>query len=211
MPFACSGSYKPQSAPCRQAQTQLWSQVPDNALVERVSGRRLDPETGEIYHLTNKPPPPEIMHRLTQRSDDTEDKLRTRLETHHNNVKSVVSYYSDMVAEVGPLVFTSASQPTWFLVSEMCATMCMPAVVWLRRGAEAAISEAWSHTTPAWRLKWACSKTCISASGSSYTPHQMYQQGCGAVAPLDAWRGCNEAGLLISSLSMLLTVSVSWS
>ena len=72
-----------------------------------MSGRRLDPETGEIYHLTNKPPPPEIMHRLTQRSDDTEDKLRTRLDTHHSNVKSVVSYYSDMVAEVGPALLFS--------------------------------------------------------------------------------------------------------
>ena len=83
--------------------------MPDNALVERVSGRRLDPETGEIYHLTNKPPPPEIMHRLTQRSDDTEDKLRTRLDTHHSNVKSVVSYYSDMVAEVGVMAVSTMS------------------------------------------------------------------------------------------------------
>ena len=68
--------------------------------MERVSGRRLDPQTGEIYHLTNKPPPKDIMHRLTQRSDDTEEKLRTRLQTHHDNVKAVVSYYQDMVAEV---------------------------------------------------------------------------------------------------------------
>ncbi len=49
--------------------------VPDELLVERVVGRRSDPETGEIYHLTFKPPPPEIVERLTQRSDDTEEKV----------------------------------------------------------------------------------------------------------------------------------------
>lgn len=50
--------------------------VPDELLVERVVGRRLDPETGEIYHLQFKPPPADIVDRLTQRSDDTEDKVR---------------------------------------------------------------------------------------------------------------------------------------
>ncbi len=50
-------------------------QVPDELLVERVVGRRLDPETGAIYHLKYSPPPPEIVHRLQQRSDDTEDKV----------------------------------------------------------------------------------------------------------------------------------------
>lgn len=49
--------------------------VPDELLVDRVVGRRLDPETGEIYHLQFKPPPADIVDRLTQRSDDTEDKV----------------------------------------------------------------------------------------------------------------------------------------
>jgi hypothetical protein len=38
-------------------------------------GRRSDPETGAIYHLKYKPPPAEVMHRLVQRSDDTEEKV----------------------------------------------------------------------------------------------------------------------------------------
>jgi hypothetical protein len=38
--------------------------VPDELLVDRVVGRRSDPETGEIYHLTFKPPPSEIIPRL---------------------------------------------------------------------------------------------------------------------------------------------------
>jgi adenylate kinase len=36
----------------------------------------MDPETGAIYHLKYKPPPAEVMHRLVQRSDDTEEKVR---------------------------------------------------------------------------------------------------------------------------------------
>lgn len=30
--------------------------IPDEVLIERVSGRRIDPETGKIYHLVYNPP-----------------------------------------------------------------------------------------------------------------------------------------------------------
>lgn len=40
--------------------------VPDEVIVERVVGRRSDPVTGDIYHLTYKPPPAEITDRLVQ-------------------------------------------------------------------------------------------------------------------------------------------------
>lgn len=40
--------------------------VPDEVIVERVVGRRTDPETGAIYHLKFSPPPPEIEDRLVQ-------------------------------------------------------------------------------------------------------------------------------------------------
>ena len=39
-------------------------------------GRRSDPETGAIYHLTFRPPPEDVVHRLVQRSDDTEEMVR---------------------------------------------------------------------------------------------------------------------------------------
>eukprot|EP00966_Prymnesium_polylepis_P148861 3439131-Prymnesium_polylepis.1 len=58
-------------------------EVPDDVLVERVTGRRLDPDTGKIYHMKFSPPEgddaEEIKARLTQRADDTEEALRTRL------------------------------------------------------------------------------------------------------------------------------------
>ena len=75
-------------------------QVNDDELVERVVGRRLDPETGKIYHMTYNKPPPEIVDRLVQRSDDTEDKLRNRLASHHQNVEAVMGYYQTEMTEV---------------------------------------------------------------------------------------------------------------
>ncbi|KAL4439685.1 hypothetical protein ABPG75_002686 [Micractinium tetrahymenae] len=74
--------------------------VPDELLIDRVVGRRSDPETGEIYHLTFKPPPPEIVPRLVQRSDDTEEKARNRLRTYHANVDAVIGYYKDQLVEI---------------------------------------------------------------------------------------------------------------
>lgn len=74
--------------------------VPDELLIERVVGRRLDPQTGAIYHLKYKPPPPETVERLIQRSDDTEEKAKVRLDTYHNNVDAVVGYYKKVLFEV---------------------------------------------------------------------------------------------------------------
>ena len=55
----------------------LLLEVPEELLVERVVGRRLDPETGKIYHLKYAPPESdEIAARLIQRSDDTEEKVK---------------------------------------------------------------------------------------------------------------------------------------
>ena len=48
-------------------------EVPDDAIVERIVGRRMDPETGDIYHISFKPAPSEIQDRLIQRPDDTEE------------------------------------------------------------------------------------------------------------------------------------------
>ncbi|XP_050158325.1 adenylate kinase 2, chloroplastic-like isoform X2 [Malus sylvestris] len=51
--------------------------VPEDILVERVVGRRLDPITGKIYHLKYSPPETqEIVSRLTQRFDNTEETVK---------------------------------------------------------------------------------------------------------------------------------------
>ena len=79
----------------------IFLNVPDEVLVERVVGRRTDPETGKIYHMTFSPPDDEeILARLEQRSDDTEEKVKVRLEQFHANVDAVKGSYTDIAVEV---------------------------------------------------------------------------------------------------------------
>lgn len=75
--------------------------VPEDILVDRVVGRRLDPITGKIYHMKYSPPESEeIAARLTQRFDDTEEKVKLRLHTHNQNVESVLSMYEDIILKI---------------------------------------------------------------------------------------------------------------
>lgn len=79
----------------------LFLNVPDEILVERVVGRRTDPETGKIYHMTFSPPEDEeVLARLEQRSDDTEEKVVVRLEQFHDNVAAVKGCYTDISVEI---------------------------------------------------------------------------------------------------------------
>ncbi|XP_009410704.2 adenylate kinase, chloroplastic [Musa acuminata AAA Group] len=76
-------------------------EVSEEDLVERVVGRRLDPVTGKIYHLKYSPPEnEEIAARLTQRFDDTEEKVKLRLQTHHQNVEAVLATYEDITVRI---------------------------------------------------------------------------------------------------------------
>ena len=71
----------------------LLLEVPDELIVQRIVGRRSDPETGEIYHLEFSPPPAEIVDRLVHRKDDTEDAVRTRLSAYHNQTAPIIPFY----------------------------------------------------------------------------------------------------------------------
>lgn len=52
------------------------TQVPDEILIDRCIGRRLDPVTRKIYHVKSFPPETEeIKARLVIRPDDTEEKV----------------------------------------------------------------------------------------------------------------------------------------
>lgn len=76
-------------------------EAPDDVLVERVVGRRIDPETGEIYHVAFNPPPStEIAGRLISRSDDSEEKARIRLRTYYQHSQSILDHYSSVVKKI---------------------------------------------------------------------------------------------------------------
>jgi adenylate kinase len=71
----------------------LLFEIPEEAIVERITGRRTDPETGKIYHVKFNPPPPELAGRLVQRPDDQESVVRLRNEKFHSETAPVISYY----------------------------------------------------------------------------------------------------------------------
>ena len=68
-------------------------EVPDDLIVDRIVGRRSDPETGQIYHLTYDPPPADIAQRLVHRKDDTEEACRTRLGAYHAQTAPIIPFY----------------------------------------------------------------------------------------------------------------------
>lgn len=71
-------------------------QVPDDKIIERIVGRRMDPQTGEIYHVKFRPAPDELKSRLVQRKDDTESTVRSRLEAYHQQTASLSDFYSQL-------------------------------------------------------------------------------------------------------------------
>eukprot|EP00746_Dinoflagellata_sp_MGD_P138916 gnl/MRDRNA2_/MRDRNA2_72470_c0_seq1.p1 gnl/MRDRNA2_/MRDRNA2_72470_c0~~gnl/MRDRNA2_/MRDRNA2_72470_c0_seq1.p1 ORF type:complete len:1023 (-),score=174.32 gnl/MRDRNA2_/MRDRNA2_72470_c0_seq1:198-3188(-) len=69
-------------------------QVPDHVVIERALGRRMDLETGAIYHLKNAPPPAEIAHRLFRRDNDASEAIvRTRLELYHGQIGRILPQF----------------------------------------------------------------------------------------------------------------------
>ncbi|MFB3852445.1 MAG: adenylate kinase [Vicinamibacterales bacterium] len=68
-------------------------EVADEIILDRITGRRTDPQTGAIYHVRYDPPPPEIADRLVQRKDDTEEVLGKRLQEYREKTAPLVPYY----------------------------------------------------------------------------------------------------------------------
>ena len=68
-------------------------EVGDAEVVARITGRRIDPETGNIYHNKFDPAPDEIKSRLVQRADDTEETVKKRLAEYYKETFPIISFY----------------------------------------------------------------------------------------------------------------------
>jgi adenylate kinase len=85
--------------------------VDDEEIVKRMSGRRVHPASGRVYHVVFNPPREEgkddaTGEPLIQRDDDREATVRKRLEVYHDQTKPLVGYYRRK-AEQGPVKFAS--------------------------------------------------------------------------------------------------------
>lgn len=74
--------------------------VPFEAIIERMSGRRSHPASGRTYHVKFNPPKIEGKDDVTgepliQRDDDKEDTVRKRLEVYSAQTRPLVDYYSN--------------------------------------------------------------------------------------------------------------------
>lgn len=74
--------------------------VPDAAIVERMSGRRSHPASGRTYHV--KFNAPKVAGKddvtgedLVQRDDDKEEVVLKRLQVYHDQTEQLIGYYSD--------------------------------------------------------------------------------------------------------------------
>ena len=80
-------------AEVEEVSTVISIEVPDEAIVERIVGRRMDPETGRIYHIRFNPPPAELSERVIQRKDDNEDTVWNRLSAYHEQTAPLADWY----------------------------------------------------------------------------------------------------------------------
>ena len=73
--------------------------VPFDAIIERMSGRRSHPASGRTYHVKFNPPKTEGQDDVTgeplvQRDDDKEETVKKRLEVYSQQTRPLVDYYS---------------------------------------------------------------------------------------------------------------------
>ena len=84
-----------------------------DTLVERITGRRICPKCGAIYHIHNKPSKIEGIcdvcgSELTQRKDDTVEQLAVRMDGYEKSTKPVIDFYDKR----GIVSYIDASQET---------------------------------------------------------------------------------------------------
>ena len=65
----------------------------DEDVVSRLSQRRIHRLTGENFHLSNKPPPPEEAEFMITRPDDQPETIKQRLKTYYRDTHPLVEYY----------------------------------------------------------------------------------------------------------------------
>jgi adenylate kinase len=76
--------------------------VPDDEIITRLSGRRVHPTSGRIYHLQYNPSKvlgvdDDTNEELIQRDDDKEAVVRERLRVYHEKTEPLVKYYKELV------------------------------------------------------------------------------------------------------------------
>ncbi len=99
--------------------------VPDEVIVERMSGRRVHQPSGRTYHIINNPPKVEGKDDVTGedliiRADDKPETVLDRLKVYHSTTKPLVDYYQAEAKEGKVQYFRfDGTQPVGVLSAEL--------------------------------------------------------------------------------------------
>ena len=103
--------------------------VPDEAIVTRMSGRRACLACGATYHIVYNPPKVEGVDDVTGeplviRADDEEQTVRSRLSVYHEQTEPLVAFYKDLSAQ-GKTVYmeVDANRDVDVIASEIVKTL----------------------------------------------------------------------------------------
>ncbi|TXS95520.1 adenylate kinase [Parahaliea maris] len=81
--------------------------VDDEEIIARLSGRRVHPASGRVYHVKYNPPKEEGVddvsgEPLVQRDDDQEDTVRRRLQVYQEQTAPLIDFYQGMTGDAAP-------------------------------------------------------------------------------------------------------------
>ncbi|XP_065916646.1 adenylate kinase 8-like [Dysidea avara] len=89
-------------------------EAPDSVLVERYSGKRVDPVTGDVYHLTFAPPNnTEVANRLKEEDGGIEVNMHAKLQHYHEHYRDLLQCYKETTCAV------NADQPITDVFSQV--------------------------------------------------------------------------------------------
>jgi len=97
--------------------------VPEDVLIERLTGRRSCPQ-GHVYHLKFNPPaePGKCDHdglELFQREDDTRETVTHRIQVYNQQTQPLIDYYEQR----GVLVYINGDQPIENVSADLFAAL----------------------------------------------------------------------------------------
>ncbi len=80
--------------------------VPEDEIIDRLSGRRVHIDSGRVYHIIHNPPAREGLDDITgepllQRDDDREDTVRERLNVYQEQTEPLISFYRTLSESAG--------------------------------------------------------------------------------------------------------------
>lgn len=105
--------------------------VPDEVIVERMSGRRVHLPSGRTYHIVYNPPKvsgydDETGEELIQRDDDLEETVKKRLKVYHEQTEVLIDFYNHQHGDVAPqYIKVDGTEPVETVKTQILAALKM--------------------------------------------------------------------------------------